>query len=76
MTNWGPHHGGPSRAQTDDGVSVLQDHRLRDFLPGGVAVFLSTLITDHVEMGDFARGHDIFSRASDTGALKVVIARD
>ena len=33
----------------------------------------SPLVTHHFEMGEFDKAYDVFSRASDTGALKVVV---
>ena len=36
----------------------------------------SPLITHHFEMGEFERAYDVFTRASETGALKVVLSKD
>ncbi len=36
----------------------------------------SPLVTHHFEMGQFEKAYDVFSRASDTGALKVVVTKD
>jgi alcohol dehydrogenase len=34
------------------------------------------LVTHHFEMGQFEEAYDVFSRAADTGALKVVLTRE
>jgi alcohol dehydrogenase len=34
------------------------------------------LITHHFDMGEFEQAYDVFGRASETGALKVVLSRD
>lgn len=36
----------------------------------------SPLITHHFEMGEFEKAYDVFTRASETGALKVVLSKD
>ncbi|HJQ76477.1 MAG TPA: zinc-dependent alcohol dehydrogenase family protein [Acidimicrobiia bacterium] len=36
----------------------------------------SPLITHHFEMGEFEKAYDVFIRASETGALKVVLSKD
>ena len=33
------------------------------------------LITHHFPMGEFMRAYDVFARAGETGALKVVLSR-
>jgi alcohol dehydrogenase len=34
------------------------------------------LITHHFSLGEFIEAYDVFTRAADTGALKVVLTRD
>ena len=56
-------------------VDTFSTPTLLRLIEGGL-INPSPLITHHFEMGEFEKAYDVFSRASDTGALKVVLTKD
>jgi alcohol dehydrogenase len=56
-------------------VDTFSTPTLLRLIEGGL-INPSPLVTHHFEMREFERAYDVFGRASDTGALKVVVTRD
>jgi alcohol dehydrogenase len=56
-------------------VDTFSTPTLLRLIEGGL-INPSPLITHHYAMEEFEEAYDTFSRASDTGALKVVLAKD
>jgi alcohol dehydrogenase len=53
-------------------VDTFSTPTLLRLIEGGL-INPSRLVTHHFGMGEFEKAYDVFSRASDTGALKVVL---
>jgi alcohol dehydrogenase len=56
-------------------VDTFSTPTLLRLIEGGL-INPSPLITHHFEMDEFEKAYDVFSRASETGALKVVLSKD
>jgi alcohol dehydrogenase len=53
-------------------VDTFSTPTLLRLIEGG-SINPSRLVTHHFGMGEFEKAYEVFSRASDTGALKVVL---
>ncbi|HEY6635788.1 MAG TPA: zinc-dependent alcohol dehydrogenase family protein [Acidimicrobiia bacterium] len=56
-------------------VDTFSTPTLLRLIEGGL-INPAPLVTHHFEMGQFEEAYDVFSRAADTGALKVVLTRE
>lgn len=56
-------------------VDTFSTPTLLRLIEGGL-INPAPLVTHHFEMGEFEEAYDVFSRAADTGALKVVLTRE